>query len=281
MVTLAAQAIVAAGVNGAIESIQYWNPVTGAWATSPPSVPFGSLIGVKAAMRNTGAGDQKMNMVFTLRRPDGLNKSFLIAPVVTVAPNGTYEQGWTDFSDVAGAWTELIELYGEPKILILRPNTVGDLTELVIGGTAPAPSNWMSVDEEVADEDVTYVFLNYIYYSGEFRTDLYGLQDTSQAGTIKSVKAYVRCRRHDPTLNGFVCTAIKTGGTVYYGSVIEHPTLTTNWATFSTAYYVNPNTGQPWTWAEINALQAGVSLRIPSPNYPVYCTQVYVEVEVE
>lgn len=107
--------VVAAAVLGAIENIRFWDPVSQTYVTTAPTnAPFGSLIGVVATMRNTGAASQKMYMKFTLKRPDGTVKSGFdpVASPNTVAPSGTWDMGWTDFADVAGVWTEVIELYG-------------------------------------------------------------------------------------------------------------------------------------------------------------------------
>jgi len=108
--------VLAAEVLGVIENIRYWNPLTQTYVTTAPTnVPFGSLVGVLATMRNTGALSQKMYMKFTLKRPDGSVKSTFDPATSpnTVAPNGTHDMGWTDFADQAGTWTEVIELYGE------------------------------------------------------------------------------------------------------------------------------------------------------------------------
>ena len=108
--------VLAAAILGVIQNIRYWDPVSQAYVTTAPAnAPFGSLIGVVAEMKNTGTGSQKMYMKFTLKRPDGTVKSTFdpVASPNTVAPNGTWEMGWTDFCDAVGVWTEVIELYGE------------------------------------------------------------------------------------------------------------------------------------------------------------------------
>jgi len=114
LLTMAAAAIRAAEVQGAVESVQYWDPVTGAWVTAAPvGVPFGSLIGAKANMRNTYSSDQIMHMEFLLHRPDTSVKGSLVAPEVILPPNGIYEQGLRDYGDQPGIWQMVITLYGE------------------------------------------------------------------------------------------------------------------------------------------------------------------------
>ncbi len=72
-------------------------------------------------------------------------------------------------------------------------------------------------------------------------------------------EAYIVCRTHN---------------TDYFSSDLE---IDMSWATYYQDHSVNPNTGQPWTWAEINALQAGIKLTGEEGEEPE-CTQVYVEV---
>jgi len=108
--------VLAAAVLGVIETIRFWDPVSQTYVTTAPAnAPFGSLIGVVATMRNTGAVNQRMYMRCTLKRPDGTTKSTMDVPTtpVVLAPNATHDAGWTDFCDAAGVWTEVIELYGE------------------------------------------------------------------------------------------------------------------------------------------------------------------------
>jgi len=66
---------------------------------------------------------------------------------------------------------------------------------------------------------------------------------------------------------------IVTHSTEYSG---DEEAMFDNWTAFSKEWANNPNTEQPWTWDEINALQAGVQLY--SFNWEIRCTQLYVEV---
>lgn len=75
--------------------------------------------------------------------------------------------------------------------------------------------------------------------------------------------------------------AIKTHGTVYK---IAAGSSTEGWRDETNDWPTNPNTGLPWTWAEIDALQAGVELVGDLAEEEVdgaYCTQVFVEVTYE
>ena len=160
-----------------------------------------------------------------------------------------------------------------PDLLTLRPSGAGDETNLTIGGTTPASTNWESVDDDPSsDDDVTYVESG----AGVYEYDLYALPDTtvSGKGKINSVTVYVHCKGTKTGLGAR--TRIKTNASTYDGNEI---TLTTAYATYSTAYNTNPQSGNEWTWAEINALQAGVGLKKPSGGATARCTQVWVVVD--
>ncbi len=148
---------------------------------------------------------------------------------------------------------------------ILRPNAAGDETSLSISGSSPAPTNWQSVDEVVADDSVTY-----IYGTG---LDLYNLPAHIGSGTINSVKVYARFYQSSGSQRARI--KIKTGGAEYDNGVdIDPPS---SWTDYSKQWDLNPNTAAGWTWDEIDALQIGV-LGIAGTG-TVRTTQVYVEVD--
>ncbi len=70
---------------------------------------------------------------------------------------------------------------------------------------------------------------------------------------------------------------VKTEGAVHESSEM---TIPTGWATHSNTWTTNPEVGGAWTWAQVDALQIGVSMRASiETQIPTYCTQVYVEVD--
>jgi hypothetical protein len=162
--------------------------------------------------------------------------------------------------------------------LTIRPSAAGDETALTV---YPSGDNWAAVDDVTPDAAETFVC---IMAEGTKR-DLYKLEDSALAYTITSVKVYIVC--HGDINYGAVHmhakTAIKTHSTVYLGSEETIPDGGAA-SSFSKEYINNPNTGVAWTWTEVNALQAGVSLIAEHlddeawyVNYEL-CTQVYVEV---
>lgn len=168
--------------------------------------------------------------------------------------------------------------------ITLRPNANGDVTEL-----HPRPSslqNWECVDETPSDEDGSYVLSrNAFSYIG---TDLYNLPDSLQSSAmISSVTIYMRVRSDSDAISGYenqFRTEIKTHGNRFVGTKYSAPK---HYTTYSTVYTTNPYTGQDWTEAEVDALQAGVRAYTrckppcwnPSDLLWGRCTQVWVEVQ--
>jgi len=61
----------------------------------------------------------------------------------------------------------------------------------------------------------------------------------------------------------------------------QDETVTTSYASYSYQWDTNPQTGNAWTWDEIDALQIGVGLRKAANGVATGCTQVYAEVSYE
>lgn len=155
-------------------------------------------------------------------------------------------------------------------IEILRPNGVGAVTDIA-GQWPTSGEHWDKVDEVTPDDADTYVRHNQTSYA----TDTYALPSGGGSGAISKVTVYARCYKISGSYN-YAKTVVRTHDTLYEGD--EH-NLTATWEYISTEYSTNPNTSNPWTWAEIDALEAGVALKSStSGNYFAICTQVYIEV---
>ncbi len=153
----------------------------------------------------------------------------------------------------------------------LRPTAAGDTTG--ISSQEPdSGAHWDKVDDETADDLSTYIYTS----STSYEIDLYNISNHSEgAGTINSVTVFSRFSG-DTGRTGYAKAIIKTHDMTYEGNA-ESQTGTT-FADESYTWTINPNTSSAWTWNEIDALQAGVSLR-GSSGYNAYCTQVYVVVD--
>jgi len=173
------------------------------------------------------------------------------------------------------AWDSVLTPVADTEIF--RPDAAGD--ETGIAEQYPNSTyHWDKVDEETSDGDETYVATN----STVWQEDLYNINDHSTqtaGGTINYVKVYMVCKA--TTANITQTSAyihIQTNGMEDNGTEV---TANTSYATYSYQWNDNPQTSQPWTWDEIDALQIGVGLRQPNVDEYTRCSQVYVEVAFE
>jgi len=152
---------------------------------------------------------------------------------------------------------------GPNSQLTLRPNGIGSLNEL--GGSGCAAGNWQCTDDVTPDDDSTYVVSS---GGSSFEEDSYAVEDSGAAsGTISDVTVYMRVRKGDG--GSKARTILLTNGSTYLGSQINLNSST--YSDHSTSYATNLFTGSAWTWAEIDALEIGVTTRKAAP-----CTQVHV-----
>ncbi|MBA7635582.1 hypothetical protein ES703_43186 [subsurface metagenome] len=214
-----------------------------------------------------------------------------IGLVLTLALSGSYAHTYTSAMGTIGIaeptgniasvnatetqpdWDSVLTLITDT--VILRPDAAGD--ETAIADQFPASGeHWDKVSENVSDDDSTYVSTG----ANEWQEDLYDIADHSTqtaAGDINYVKVYMVSKVEkvgDPA----AYVHIKTNGVEYNGT---EETMTTSYATYSYQWNNNPQTGEAWTWAEIDALQIGVGLHRPKRGKDTLCTQVYTEVSFE
>lgn len=154
--------------------------------------------------------------------------------------------------------------------LYLRPNST---ISAGIEQQYPASgSHHEKIDEETADDNSTY--LRQSGYDEE-GYDYFGLPDPSAMGSINSVKLVVR--------------GMGTGWSHCYGRIKTHNTLYgevncegSSYETVEKTWSTNPNTGQAWTWQEINDLQIQIELNVWDGGcgefQEVRCTQAYIVV---
>lgn len=133
---------------------------------------------------------------------------------------------------------------------ILRPTANGTYTEwgeLWGSGT----THWDRVEEVSPDDSASYIFDN--TWNGTER-DTFQLSDTSYT-SIGSVEVVARAKRITTNDNNNLRVFIRSGSTDAQSPV---QTLSTTWSEVSYTWTTDPATGQPWTQAAVNALQAGV-----------------------
>lgn len=156
---------------------------------------------------------------------------------------------------------------------ILRPDAQGTYTEIIYVNDT---DHWDAVNEAVADGFTTFLADN---CDDVFHTDTFGLPNSGVgAGVINSVKVYVVANYEGTGANGRLKLAVYTNSALHEGS---EETAIADWTSYDKTWVTNPETTNPWTWAEINALEAGISVKgkIGGVGGDVYVTQVYVEVD--
>ena len=145
-------------------------------------------------------------------------------------------------------------------------------------GTLQGGGHWDKVNEEVADEDSRYIQEG---TSDTYYRDFYNLPNHTISGTISSITVYARCKANITPTQASLKIVINSGTGAEAPDTITEDTaqsVTSSWANYSETWATNPATSAAWTWAEIDALQIGVSLRKPATGAYTYCTQLWVEV---
>ena len=138
---------------------------------------------------------------------------------------------------------------------------------------------WDKVDDVTPDEDATYVRTTQKYTGYGHVWETYALTNPTGAGAINKITVFYRTKG---IVEGGAGQYYQSGAVIYtQGAEYKEPDTgtrtNTTYQTFSYTWATNPATGNPWTWAEIAALEAGVTLA--GAAWPGRCTQVFVEVE--
>ncbi len=196
-------------------------------------------------------------------------------------------------------------LFTDP-VTVLSPNGNGAVTQLT--DYPSAGSNWQKV-ADVTNDDTTYVYTT----NTAGRKDLYAignltdtvkpddpvLSSTTHAtgvwsnnptitmvwngvsdpgsSSANSVTVKAICRTTAATPGGSASVGVKPqGGTESWATA---GALGTTYSQFSSEWDTNPTTGQPWTYADINNLQAGITLKSPSSSSQARSTTVWLEID--
>ncbi len=148
--------------------------------------------------------------------------------------------------------------------LTLYPNGAGNAQ-----GWDAEGGDYTRVDETSQDGDTTR-----LYSPTDNAVADFALQDhTTEEGVINSVTVYIHTRGLDPVSN-VVQLAVRVASTNYFSA--DKTYNNTSYHDESNTWTTNPNTSAAWTWAEIDALTAGMK-RISGGGQAV--TQVRVVVD--
>lgn len=167
---------------------------------------------------------------------------------------GGYSDQWFDdiainnISDaVDNSWC------GDGHVINLTPNANGDSSQFV-GNDSNSVDNYLLVDEVPSDSDTTYV-----QSATPNAKDLYNLTPCNLPADYKVLYVWAEARVKDTTTGaGTIKLLVKTEATEYESADIN---LSTVYAKrIGTLYNLNPNTGLPWTIAQLDALQVGIKV---------------------
>ncbi len=139
------------------------------------------------------------------------------------------------------------EFPGNTRIALLKPNGAGSSTQW----DPSAGSNWDCVDEVPASDS------DYISTDAAEEADLFAASDLpSGVASVKCVQVQARALKEGNSLNvQNLQLACRTNSNNYFSQNFAVPTSAKG---FAKLWQNNPNTAQPWTKGEVDALEIGV-----------------------
>jgi hypothetical protein len=183
------------------------------------------------------------------------------------------DTAWATYqaSDNQPDWNSVMPQGGTTTVNLV-PVAAGDVTD-ILAQSPNSGEHWDKVDDQPADGNTSYVST---YGSSVWQGDFYQIADLpAGSANVSSVIVYAVYASAD-SWTAKIMTELLTNGQQFSGNT--ESTSSTNWVTISTTYDTNPATGEQWTVAEVNGVQAGITLKGPKNNQAAYCTQVYVQV---
>jgi len=246
--------------NGEVDfSMAELRPIAGTW-TETTQGDFADNSTLNQVDVTTSPGDVILDTFSAI-----VTDTFDDATKIAVAANVTVFGGQVDLDIGVSGGTET-----------LRPDGDGEETGIEDPATGP---HYTEVDDaDGHDSDGTFVSTEWF----DWQEDLYTTADhTTGTGTVENITVYAVAKReaHGGSPQSNLYMHIKTNGGEYNGpDPTSAYTTTTSYATYSYTWNNNPETGQAWTWSEIDALQIGVGIRRPKSGRYTRVTQVYVEV---
>jgi hypothetical protein len=142
---------------------------------------------------------------------------------------------------------------GDIEGIARLPNAVGQYTEWSIGGSAPAATNWQSVNQSAPDGDITYVSAA----SNNLRDTYKVAALPANVAQIVSVTTALNAKTDAAGLAGGASVAplIGDGATVAAGTAFN---LNTSYAYTMQYYGTNPVTSAAWVLADWTSVEVGI-----------------------
>ena len=189
-------------------------------------------------------GTTNMLGVVELRFSDG---TIVSTTTNTYSSAAGETSGEINFAQLSGiTWMEIVYMSGGAGTRALW--------EIAVYNVSVA--NWDAVDTDAVFPNVDDT--DYVMSSTTGQVDLYASANTTSEGTVLGVRELARLRKTDAGTRQ-VRQVIRTGGTTYEGAVHA---VTSNYAMHQNLRTVNPNTGNPFTISELNAMEQGVKLEV-------------------
>lgn len=201
---------------------------TGTFQTKINGIPDISFFG------DTQASSESIIHYFRLREPQA-GVSAYFDDIVVNSPAG----------DKNNSWPGVIRLHP------IRPNAMGDVTQLTQGGTTGS-SNYGQVDDEplnTADYIYGYTVNNY---------DLYNLQDPTLPANVQIKNVIVNNVAALESGSGNLAGMIKSGGAEAQGS--DH-SLSISYENIQDVFPVDPSITGTWSASAMTNLQIGPKIR--------------------
>lgn len=143
---------------------------------------------------------------------------------------------------------------GDGHVIALLPNAAGDVTQQT---RSTGANSWALVDERPHNSDTDYVESSTVD-----QYDLYNLTASGLSNvTINRVWVEARARDTVAAAAGLQ-VGLKTGGTEYWSSTLTlQTTYVASKALKGGEYLTNPQSTNPWTTTDLDALQAGTKVK--------------------
>jgi hypothetical protein len=175
-----------------------------------------------------------------------------VSLVDSTIPNNSSNVYYDDFYACDGTGTTNNDFLGDMKVVYLPPTGPGTTTQMTLGGTTPAATNWQSVNELAENADV-----NYVASSTVNNEDTYAMTDLSYTPVaIAGIQTILMARKDDAGTRS-VARVVRSAGTDYVGSSVA---LGTTYNYLTEIVQQDPATSTAWTATGINSMEMGAKV---------------------
>ncbi len=167
---------------------------------------------------------------------------------------------WDDYylCDANGSFNNTF--LGPTSVLALLPTGNGSTDQWTIGGSAPAGTNWQSVNENPPDDGVTFVDDGTVGHIDRYTfPSIASAYPTLTIGSISAVVVNLRAEIDIPGARA-IRAAVKSSAAL--GTSPSDLSLTTSWADYQGILETDPNTSSAWAQAAVDAAEFGQKVTV-------------------